>query len=291
MFGMSEPSSAEGWGVLSHGGLDRSYRLVRPAADHDAPVPLVVALHGGLQSVEGLAGMSALDQEARRSGFAVVYPVGVERTWNAGRCCGPAERLGVDDVGFVVALIDRLVAEGTADPERVYATGISNGGMLAYRLAAEHADLFAAIAPVAASMLNGGIPSAPVSVLHVHGTRDRMVPFAGGIGERSLTRVTHPPVREVIDRWRGFARATGAPALEHDPPATIETWLAADGTEIALCTIERGGHIWPGPHAPFRSTASAFDATPFIWRFFERHERGVRRSRVVRGGPGVGSKS
>jgi len=261
------------WERLHHAGIDRSYRLILPASSDGQPLPLVVALHGGLQSVEALAAMSALDQEAERSGFAVVYPVGIERTWNAGRCCGPAERLDVDDVGFVMAIVDRLVAGGTAAPGRVYATGISNGGMLAYRLAAERADRFAAIAPVAASMLVDGAPSVPVSVLHVHGTRDRMVPFDGGIGERSLTRVTHPPVREVIDRWRGFARATGAPAVDHDPPATIETWLAAGGVEIALCAIERGGHIWPGPHTPLRSTASAFDATPFIWRFFARHAR------------------
>ena len=268
---------------IRHGGIDRSYRLVRNPAD-ETPPPLVVALHGGMQSVEGLIQMSNLDGESERSRFAVVYPVGVQRTWNAGRCCGPAERLGVDDVGFVMTVIDRLIAEGHADPSRVYATGISNGGMLAYRLATEHADRFAAIAPVAASMLNEGRPSTPVSVLHIHGTRDRMVPFGGGVGERSVTRVTNPPVREVIDRWRGYVDATGAPIVEHDQPATIETWVAPDGTEIALCTIERGGHVWPGPHTRFRSTASAFDATPFIWRFFARHKR--TKSRSTSGGAG-----
>lgn len=257
------------WAQLRHNDTDRSYRWLRPPGE--GPLPLVVALHGGMQSVDALEQMSGLDAEARRSGFAVVYPVGVQRTWNAGRCCGPAKRLGVDDVGFVMAVVDRLIAEGHADPSRVYATGISNGGMLAYRSATEHADRFAAIAPVAASMLNEGRPSAPVSVLHIHGTRDRMVPFGGGVGERSLTRVTNPPVREVIDRWRAYADATGEPHVAHEPPATIETWTARDGTEIALCTIERGGHVWPGPHTRFRSTASAFDATPFIWRFFSRH--------------------
>jgi polyhydroxybutyrate depolymerase len=259
-------------GTIHHGGIDRSYRLVGSLAG-DTPPPLVVALHGGLQSVDALIRMSDLDVEAQRSGFAVVYPVGVERTWNAGRCCGAARHLGVDDVGFVIAVIDRLIAAGQADAARIYATGISNGGMLAYRLATEHAQRFAAIAPVAANMLNEGRPSHPVSVLHIHGTRDRMVPFGGGVGERSLTRVANPPVLEVIDRWCGYADATGAPTVEHQPPSTIETWLAPDGTEIALCTIEGGGHVWPGPHTPLRSTASAFDATPFILRFFARHVR------------------
>ncbi len=263
------------WAQVRHGAIDRSYRLV--SASTSAPHALVVALHGGLQSVEGLAHMSNLDAEARRSGFAVVYPLGVQRTWNAGRCCGPAMRLGVDDVGFVMAIVDRLIDQGTADPTRVYATGISNGGMLAYRLATEHAERFAAIAPVAASMLIDGRPAAPVpSLLHIHGTRDRMVPFGGGIGERSLTRISNPSAREVIERWRGFADATGAPTVEHIPPATIESWLAPDGTEIALCSIERGGHVWPGPHMRLRSTASAFDATPFIWRFFSRHATAAR---------------
>jgi poly(3-hydroxybutyrate) depolymerase len=98
-----------------------------------------------------------------------------------------------------------------------------------------------------------------------------MVPFGGGVGERSLTRVTNPPVREVIDRWRGFAGATGEPTVSQQPPATIETWTAPGGTEIVLCAIERGGHVWPGPHVPLHSTASGFDATPFILRFFARH--------------------
>lgn len=266
-------SPEERWGRLRHGGIDRSYRLVLPASSSDGPVALVVALHGGLQSAENLARMSGLDRESSRFGFAVVYPAGEARTWNAGRCCGPAARMGIDDVGFVMTLTDSLIDEGIADPSRVYVTGISNGGMLAYRLAAEHAHRIAAIAPVAASMLNDGTPAAPVSVLHTHGTRDRMVPFGGGVGERSLTRVTNPPVREVIDRWRRFAGATGDPTIERDPPATIETWRGPDGTEIALCTIEAGGHVWPGPHMRFRSVASAFDATPFILRFLSRHRR------------------
>jgi polyhydroxybutyrate depolymerase len=262
------------WEALVHGGVERTYRLVLPGPPpFDGRIPLVVALHGGLQSAEALARMSGLDGEAARSGFAVAYPEGLQRTWNAGRCCGPAMRGGVDDVGFVMALVDRSIERDGVDPARVYATGISNGGMLAYRLATEHAERIAAIAPIAASMLNDGIPAAPVSVLHIHGTRDRMVPFGGGIGERSLTRVTNPPVRDVIDRWRRVAGADGSPSIEHRPPATIETWTAADGTQIALCAIERGGHVWPGPHTRLRSVASAFDATPYVWRFFERHRR------------------
>lgn len=261
----------DGWADISVRGDRRSYRLVRPVADAS---PLVIALHGGLQSVEGLVQMSNLDEEARRSGFAVVYPVGEQRTWNAGRCCGPAVRRRIDDVGFVSALIDRLVDDGVADPTRVYATGISNGGMLAYRLAVERAGRIAAVAPVAASMVTDGHPDVPVSVVHIHGTRDRMVPFGGGIGERSLTQVANPPVREVIDRWRRFAGAMAGPSVTHAPPATIETWTAPDGTEVALCSIDRGGHVWPGPNTRLRSTASAFDATPFIWGFFSRHARG-----------------
>lgn len=263
----------ERWDELVHGGVRRTYRLVVPAARTDVPIPLVVALHGGLQSVEGLARMSDLDGEAERSGFAVAYPEGLQRTWNAGRCCGPAMKSGVDDVGFVMALVDRAIERDGVDPARVYATGISNGGQLAYRLATERAARFAAIAPVAASMMNDGTPAAPVSVLHIHGTRDRMIPFGGGVGERSLTRVTNPPVREVIDRWRRIAGADDHPTIEHRPPATIETWTAPDGTEIVLCSIERGGHIWPGPHTRLRSVASAFDATPFVWTFFARHRR------------------
>jgi polyhydroxybutyrate depolymerase len=266
-------TAAARWERLVHDGVERAYRVVLPAVVPNGALPLVIALHGGLQSVEGLARMSDLDGEAARSGFVVAYPEGLQRTWNAGRCCGPAMNADVDDVGFVMAVVDRSIDRDGVDPERVYATGISNGGMLAYRLATEQAPRFAGIAPIAASMLNDGAPAAPVSVLHIHGTRDRMVPFTGGIGERSLTRVTNPPVREVVDRWRTFAGANGSPRVEHYPPATIETWTAPDGTEVALCAIERGGHIWPGPHTRLRSVASAFDATAFMCRFFDRHRR------------------
>lgn len=259
------------WGRMRVGGADRNYRLVVPA--QTSPWPLVVALHGGLQSVEGLAEMSGLDAEAERSAFAVVYPQGIQRTWNAGRCCGPAMRLDIDDIGFVVSLVDRLVETEGVDATRVYATGISNGGQLAYRLATEHADRFAAIAPVAASMVNDGRPALPMSVVHVHGTRDRMIPFVGGIGDRSLQRVSYPPVREVVDRWRRFAYCAPEPTTAREGPAEIQTWTAADGTQVVLCAIERGGHIWPGPHARFRNAASGFDATAFIWRFFTAHSR------------------
>ena len=266
-------TAAARWERLVHGGVERAYRVVLPPVAPNGALPLVVALHGGLQSIEGLARMSDLDGEAARSGFAVAYPEGLQRTWNAGRCCGPAMRRGADDVGFVMAIVDRSIEHDGVDPGRVYATGISNGGQLAYRLATERAERFAAIAPIAASMMVDGRPMASVSVLHIHGTRDRMIPFAGGIGERSLTRVSNPPVREVIDRWRGFVGAGGQPTVEHRPPATIETWTAIDGTEIALCEIQDGGHVWPGPHTWLRSVASAFDATPFVWRFFDRHRR------------------
>ena len=252
------------------GETERAYRLVVPVAS-SGPRPLVVAMHGGLQSVEGLAEMSGLDLEAERSAFALVYPQGIQRTWNAGRCCGPAMRAGIDDVGFVVSLVDRLVESEGVDPTRVYATGISNGGQLAYRLATERADRFAAIAPVAASMVNDGRPAVPVSVMHIHGTRDRMIPFDGGIGDRSLMRLSYPPVREVVDRWRRFDNCETAAAVVREGPGEIETWTASDGTEVVLCTIERGGHIWPGPHVRFPNAASGFDATAFIWRFFARH--------------------
>src|SRR5262249_51407591 len=128
-----------------------------------------------------------LDGVADREGFVTVYPDGTGpfgdrlHMWNSGACCGSAQWAAVDDVGFLLAVMDDVATRTPVDPTRVYVTGLSNGGMMAYRLAAEASDRIAAIAPVAgsrAAVLDDAVRVMPV--MHVHSVDDPVVPFAGG---------------------------------------------------------------------------------------------------------------
>ena len=234
---------------------------------------MVVMLHGGTQTADQAAVMSSFDGEAEDGRFLVAYPNGVGRTWNAGRCCGQAARLGVDDVGFVGAVVQAVAAEDRVDSARVFATGISNGGLLAYRLAVERSNLFAAIAPVAASDLTTGEPALPVSVLHIHGLVDQHVPYQGGVGAKSLQRVDYRPVREVVRRWVGVNGCEPEPVLASDGRVTTETW-SGPGADVELVTLSATGHWWPGGRIDtVRRVPLAFDATAAIWAFFASHPR------------------
>ncbi len=286
----SDDSSRVIEGRLRSGGLVRSYRLFVPA-HLKQPAPVVVVLHGGLQTPGGVADMTGFDREAERQGFLAVYPAGVGRTFDAGVCCGPAKRLGVDDVGFVRDLLGHLATRYDMDPSRVYATGISNGGLLAYRLACELPDVFAAVAPVAATLVGQCDPSSPVSILHIHGLRDRNIPFGGGFGPSGLQKVDWPPVLAGVDRWRRIDRCERNPVVDRDGPVMHRTWTGCGSAAgVELYTLADGGHSWPGgkpvPQS-FGPTSRSLDATGVIWRFFQTHPKRTWRPRLSP--PGVSS--
>jgi len=280
------PVAARGTGKVSneiivYGGIPRRYRLYQPSKLASPSSPLVFVLHGGgLGSPDQVATDSHFDGQAERDGFLAVYPEGVGRTWNAGTCCGPAQRLNVDDVGFIRKLIDAISARYPVDPGRVFATGISNGGMMAYRLACDLSDRIAAIGPVAASMLVPCHPPRRVSVIHIHGLQDRFVPYDGGVGPRSISRDSRPSVPSVIQRWREIDGCPGPPTVDRDPPVTRTASLGCgEGTAVVLYTIDNAGHVWPGGRtsvvgaALFGSPSNAIDATSVIAAFFAGHGR------------------
>ncbi len=142
---------------LKVGDHERTYLLHLPLAfDGKRSLPLVVVLHGGGGNAPGAVDMTGFSEKADKEGFVVVYPNGSGRlknrllTWNSGNCCGYALDSSADNVGFIRVLIDELEKTRAIDPKRVYATGMSNGGMMTYRLACELSDKIAAAAPVAA---------------------------------------------------------------------------------------------------------------------------------------------
>jgi polyhydroxybutyrate depolymerase len=276
--------------ALTVGGFRRRYYVhVPPGHDPQAPAPVVLALHGATLNGPMMAWMTGLNAKADEAGFVAVYPDGTGARasyyWNGGAGTNPAAKGNVDDVGFIRAVLDDLPSVVRVDPKRVFATGLSNGAVMAYRLAAELADRIAAVAPVAGTM--GAIacrPVRPVSVLHVHGTEDEYVPFAGGRGARTVTGADYRPVGEVVREWVRANGCTGEPAVEELPDTaqdgttvTKKTFGGGkDGAEVVLVVIRGGGHTWPGRAAPAalgRATRNV-SANDLIWDFFRRHPMG-----------------
>jgi polyhydroxybutyrate depolymerase len=274
-------------GRLTSDGRERTYRLYVPSSyDGASAVPLVIVLHGGGGTAESIAATTRFDAESERGGFIVVYPQGnpvtaTQPSWNDGRQAGAAEGTGaIDDVAFIGRLIDHLSAAARVDGRRVYVAGVSNGGMLAYRLACQLSERIAAIAAVAATMTYRECrPAAPVSVLHIHGTADRYVPFLGGVGIQRVASYKNPPVPEVIERWRQLNGCNGAPWVESDGSrGDLVTTTAYSGcragVEVKLITVEGAGHGWLGRGAsPGDRATTAIDSTSEIWRFFAAHPK------------------
>jgi polyhydroxybutyrate depolymerase len=273
-------------------GRARSYTLhVPPDTARDRA--LVLVLHGGGGSADSAATQTGFSAVADREGFVVVYPDGTDRprqllnglgrrgflTWNAGACCGFAMENRIDDVAFLRALVARLVRSHAIDPRRVYATGLSNGGMMAYRLACEASELLAAVAVVSGVVVaQPCTPRAPVAVLHIHGSADQNVPLAGGVGARSLTRTPFPPVAESIALWVRADGCTAQPRRTELPRGVESTEYGEcrPGGAVTFMLIAGGGHSWPGGQrmlAVLDAPSTAFAATPLIWRFFAAHAK------------------
>lgn len=252
---------------LVHGGERREFLLRVPPPGRKGKLPLVLALHGGGGNAEGFVPSTGLNAAAAEKGFLLAYPQGTGprllgkrfRTWNAGRCCGSAMKEKIDDVGFLVALIDHLVARAEADPKRVYVTGLSNGAMMSYRLACERADRIAAIAPVAAQgAYTGCQPSRPVPTMHFHGTADPCAPYGGGkqgncfgkfLGKmgisNSLEAAELEPVPAFFAGWRKLMGVSGNGVISYRKGAA-KCEAFGPRKEMILCAIEGAGHAWPG---------------------------------------------
>ncbi len=279
-------------GTLPHGGRSRSWIAYVPAKTEAHP-SLVIVLHGSMgggQQARVAFGYD-FDVLADRQGFIAVYPQGYGRQWNDAKATGPfaAKREHVDDVGFLSALVARLVADRRVDPARVYVTGISNGGSMVLRLALQAPDLARAYAVVSASLPTPEnliiTPSErPVSILFMNGTADPINPWTGGDVVLWPVLGNRGPVRSVaasVGYFRALAGLDGAAreaAFPDDDPddgctARQSTWSESGKRTVALIAIVGGGHTAPHPaRHGMRLLGHAnrdIHAAYAIWDFFQ----------------------
>ena len=228
-----------------------------------APLPLVVAFHGARGTGDGFSGESGLSRSAERHGFAVLYPTaGSSRHfWSLNRAAEP------DDIARLRALLPRAVRRACADPSRVYATGVSNGGGFAARVGCEMADTFAAVAPVAGgySSLDPCPDGTRTSVLEIHGSADQIVPYEGRGPDRD------GDVREYVSGWARRAGCDARPRITH--PARYVTRVVHRhcdaGYAVEHLRLEGTDHGWPGAAPPWpRHHPAGVLARELVWRFF-----------------------
>jgi polyhydroxybutyrate depolymerase len=272
--------------TLKMGEQKRTYLVHVPTGyDPKKPTPVVLALHGAAMNGPMMVWFTGLTEKADKDGFVVVYPSGTGTgpflTWNAGGFTGKMAEGKADDVAFIGKLLDDLGTVVKVDEKRVYACGMSNGGMMCYRLAAELSDRIAAIAPVAGTIaVDESKPRRAVPVLHFHGTKDTFVPFEMTKGKAS-SFIRFKGVEDSIQTWVKLNGCDGRPKVDtlsrdgDEMKVTRTTYGGGkDASEVVLVVIEGGGHTWPGmkpPTAFMGKSALNVSANDLIWEFFQKH--------------------
>jgi polyhydroxybutyrate depolymerase len=268
------PTGCDGEGIgpgdydrsVMHDGENRRYKIHVPPSYDGSPTTVVVNFHGFGSDAGQQTFFSQMNDWADMDDYIVVYPQGLlngdsSQSWNAGTCCADDESR--DDVGFSLAMLDRMHSELCIDRSRVFSTGMSNGGFMTNLLACEADDVFAAFAPVAGAL---GIPvaecspSRPIPIMVLHGTDDGVIPYSAGESTAEFWAETN---------GCGTTRSTSF----QQGVATCETWDGCpDGGEVALCTFEGVAHCWPGqPFCPDGASTEDAHVNALMWEFFQEH--------------------
>ncbi len=246
---------------MSVAGRQRVWRLRLPQGhDPKRQWPLVLVLHGGGGTGRGFVKRvtgNSLTRAADRHGMVLVFPEGEHRQWCDGRTEHLKPHRRCDDLLFLVRLIDRLVRRQAVDATRVYATGISNGGMMALRLALQGEGHLAGVAPVAAQ-LAGQAGRKPVSLLLINGTADPLLPYEGGHIRLFRAGRSRGEVLSAVATVAVYRRLDGCAATpqrqflpDADPGdgtrvEAVRYSPCRSGREVSLLRIDGGGHAWPG---------------------------------------------
>lgn len=250
--------------TIHHGGMDRSYILHVPSSyDPSVATALVVNIHGLQMTATMQVSFTRMNETSDSRGFIVAYPDGYHRSWNAGTCCGDASSEDVDDMGFLRAAVSDIRTRLCIDETRIYATGMSNGGHMAHRLACEANDVFAAFAPVAGSMtIVGCTPGRPVPIVGYHGVDDYIVFYS--LGESAMSG------------WVDRNGCTGDPTRTPHSDSHCDAWdTCTDGVSTVFCTLDPMGHCWPDGSSLMCTVGLGewngdINANEHMWEFFSR---------------------
>lgn len=273
--------------------MRRRYRAHLPLKyDEAKPTPVVVVFHGGGGNPESMARLTGMNAKSDEVGFIVVYPYGSGTdpdrglSFNGGECCGYAMFQKVDDVGFTRAILDDLAKVANVDTNRVFATGLSNGGIMSHYVASELSDRIAAVAPIGGPLMMSRLNAErAVPVMHFHGTADELAPFKGGYGKGPTGGKGVTDFRSVEHTIQSWVKNNGCntePTVVPLPDnaddgmkSTRKTWGGGkDGSEVVLIEIEGGGHTWPGmkPLVEMLGPSTLdISANDLMWEFFQKH--------------------
>ena len=280
-------------GSIKHDDLERTFFVYIPSSyDENSQTPMVIAIHGGGGTAYQMPGFTGFNELAEKEGFIVLYPQGIEKQWNDGRPLKTrAFEENIDDVGFISNLIDHVSKIFNINEKRIYATGISNGGFMSFRLAYFLSDKIAAVAPVTATvseaLYNDFTPlENQISLLIMNGTEDPLVPYEGG--EVSIYKVKRGKILstdDTVDFWVNHNNCLPDPEITEIPDKDVNDGTTVeeikyknnDGTEVILYKIEGGGHTWPGgsqylPIIIIGKVCKDIDGAEEIWKFFKRHQ-------------------
>jgi polyhydroxybutyrate depolymerase len=285
----ASPASAEVfYDSIGSGDRDRHFTLVIPdGVPRGRPLPTVVALHGGFMNGKSMRRIFGLGELAQQERFVVVYPDGEDRRWNDGVS---GSREGSDDVRFLRHLADHLVRKGVADPKRIYLVGVSNGGMMTFRVACQAPGIFAAYAAVIANMpkklADDCRPGGGTPLIVINSTDDPVVPWEGGdVGH--LSRGDVLSTLDTVDFWQrrngceGRSQEKPLPDKDANDGSTVTARQFAEcrtGSPVVLLTVEGGGHLPPGAQVANRPLLRSMmgranqdiSAADISWKFFKR---------------------
>lgn len=259
-------------GSLVFDGINRLYTVHIPTNyEPGSSLPLVINMHGFGSNRQQQQLYANMDPIADENNFFIVYPDGVSSAWNVGWDFGST----ADDVGFINALIDQLIADYNIDNDRVYSTGMSNGGFMSYVLVCELPNRIAAIASVTGGMvpnlLNSCDPGRAIPIMQIHGTEDDVVPYGGNL--------IAAPVESTVNFWVTNNSCNDNPLItdiediDPDDGSTAQNFRYGEcdeSSDVEFYRIEGGGHTWPGAFIQIGSTNQDFDASEEIWRFFDQ---------------------
>lgn len=265
-------------------GRNRFYKIHLPVGySYQKSYPLVFVFHGGLGNPDMIAKQTRFSEKADKENFIVVYPYGTGSfnkkllTWNTWDCCGYANKNDINDVDFINAVLKKVKSEYQIDEKRIYAAGLSNGGMMCYLLACELSEYFAAIAPVAASMFDtvSCDPKSEVSIIAFNSINDENILYNGPSETDTSAEMKTLPVEKVINMWVNNFNCVHLRTSDSSSFQKI-SYINKNGTEIILYKMLSGGHSWPGGEKLRRfadNPVKNVSATDIIWDFFKSNPK------------------